>query len=67
MKEFDQFGMEACLESVAFDIEHLHKNPFQLLGEYIIRAKQDPFFNKTMIAACEKYIEDKGIRWNDKF
>lgn len=60
------FGMEACYESVEFDVEFLHEDPIRLLGEYTLRAKQDVFFNKTMIDACLKYIEDHQIRWDDK-
>lgn len=58
------FGLEACMRSVKFEIEELNGNPFEMLGRYTIRAKQDLFFNKTMITAVEKYIEDNGIEWN---
>lgn len=62
----DYFGFEACYESVAFDIEFLHADPIAKLGEFTLRAKQDIFFNDTMIDALLKYIEDHGIRWDDK-
>lgn len=60
------FSFNACYESATFDIETLHQDPFELLGRAIIRAKQDVFFNKTMIEAYEKYIELHNIRWDDK-
>lgn len=40
----NEFGLEACLESVEFEIEVLHKNPFEELGRAIIRAEQDVCF-----------------------
>lgn len=58
------FGMDACMESVEFDAEYLHKNPFEELGRSIIRAEQDWLFNRTMIEAWKKYIKDHGIRWD---
>ena len=58
------FGLDACMKSVKFEIEDLNKNPFELLGRYYIRAKQDIFFNKTMIKALELYIEEKRISWD---
>ena len=61
----DMFGFEACMESVKFDIEYLHQNPFELLGRWTVRAEQDVFFNKTMIAALKKYIADNNMKWND--
>lgn len=60
----DQFGMGACLDSIAFEVERLHGNPFEMLGRYLVRADQDVFFNKTMIEAMKEYIRIKGIRWN---
>lgn len=58
------FSFKACYEEVVFEIETLHRNIFEEYGKAIIRAKQDVFFNKTMIQAYEKYIEDKNIKWN---
>lgn len=60
----NQFGMEACMESVEFSVEFWHENPFEMLGRYMIRKAQDPFFNSTMIDAVEKYIKDHNIRWD---
>ena len=45
----------------------MKKDPIRLLGEFTLRAKQDVFFNKTMIIALEKYIEEHGIKWNDRY
>ena len=61
----DQFGLEACMESVKFDIEFLHSNPFEMLGRWMVRAEQDIFFNKTMIKALKQYIAENNIRWDD--
>ena len=60
------FSLKACMESVQFSVEVLHENPFEELGRAIIRAEQDVFFNKTMIEAWKKYIEDNNLKWNDK-
>ena len=62
----DMFGLEACMESVVFDIEFLHENPFELLGRWMVRAEQDVFFNKTMITALKQYIKEHDLKWNDK-
>ena len=59
------FSLEACLKSVEFEIEVLHANVFEELGKAIIRAEQDPFFNKTMIEAYKEYIRQHNIKWND--
>lgn len=60
----DPFGMEACMESVEFYIDVLNKDPIRLLGEYTLRAKQDPLFNKTMIDALLKYIDENNVKWD---
>ena len=58
------FSLRACIESVEFEIEELHRNVFEELGRAIIRAEQDPFFNKTMIEAYKAYIAAHSIKWN---
>lgn len=63
MKEYD-FSLDACYEAVTFEIEHLHRDPFKELGRAITRAKHDIWFNKTMITAYEKYIEEHDIKWD---
>lgn len=64
MKEYD-FSLNACYESVVFEIEHLHVNIFEAYGKALVRAKQDVLYNKTMIEAYEKYIADHNIKWNE--
>lgn len=61
-----EFGIEACLESVKFSVEFLHKNPFEELGRSIIRAEQDIFFNRTMIEAWKIYIRENNLKWNQE-
>lgn len=63
----EMFGMEACMDSVKFDIEKLGYNPIELLGVFTLRAKQDVMFNKTMIDALMLYIEQHNIKWDDKY
>lgn len=60
----NQFGLEACMESIKFDIECLGKNPFELLGRWMVRAEQDIFFNKTMITALRQYITENNLSWD---
>jgi hypothetical protein len=60
------FSLKACMESVEFEIETLKANVFEELGKAIIRAEQDPFFNKTMIEAYKTYIKEHDLKWNDK-
>lgn len=60
------FSLSACMRSVKFSIEFLHEDPIRLLGEYTLRATQDPFFNKTMIIALNEYIAEHGIKWNSE-
>lgn len=59
------FSLNACMESIEFDVEVLHKNPFEELGRSIVRAEQDVFFNKTMIDAWKKYIADHDLKWDE--
>ena len=54
----DMFGMAACMRSVKFSVEELGNNPYQLLGEFIMQAEKDVFFNKTMIDAVKEYIRN---------
>lgn len=63
----DKYGMKACMHSVIFSVEELGEDPIRLLGEYHLRAIQDPSFNKTMIEALEDYIDVKGIKWDEKY
>ena len=59
------FSLNACDNSVVFEVETLKVNVFDALGRAIIRAEQDVFYNKTMIEAYKKYIIDHNIKWND--
>ena len=59
------FSLKACKESVIFEVEVLKKNPFELLGRAIIRAKQDALYNKTMIKAYEEYITENCLKWDE--
>lgn len=61
----DKYGIEACRKSIRFSVEECGKDPIRLLGEYHLRAKQDVFFDETMIKALEQYIEENGIKWDD--
>ena len=66
MKTFEElYGFKACYECVESDIKR-GEDPIRLLGEFVLRDKQDKFFNSTMIDAMLKYIEDNNIKWNDK-
>lgn len=60
------FSINACYESVQFSVEELHEDPLKLLGRYVLRAQTDIFFNKTMIDACIKYLNDHNISWNQR-
>ena len=53
------FGIAACKESIEFSVEYLHKNLFELLGEYYERANTDAFFNKAMVLACWELINEQ--------
>lgn len=59
------FSLSACYESVKNEVELLKQNVFEQYGRALIRSQQDPFFNKTMIKAYEKYIADNNIKWNE--
>lgn len=59
------FSLKACYDEVVFEVEVLHRNIFTEYGKSIVRAEQDVFFNRTMIKAYEKYIQDHNIKWDD--
>ena len=58
------FSLNACYNSVVFEVETLKVNVFEALGRAIIRAEQDVFYNKRMIDAYKKYISDHDMEWN---
>lgn len=57
--------LEDAKEVVRMRVEELHTNPFELLGRWNFRKKQDALFDKTMIEALELYIEEKGLNWDE--
>lgn len=57
----EDFSLNACYESVVFEVETLKVNVFEALGKAIIRAEKDVFYNKTMIDAYKKYILDHDM------
>lgn len=57
--ENGDYGINACKKSIKWDVEHLHKNLYQLLGEFVERANHDIFFNRAMILACWELINNK--------
>lgn len=59
--ERNPFGMVACMASVRTHVETFGEDPFEMLAEYEQRAKEDVFFNKTMIDAVRQYMEEHGI------
>ena len=61
------FSLDACYESVIFEVETLKVNVFEALGRAITRAEQDKCYNKTMIEAYKKYISDHNMKWNQQF
>ena len=61
----EDFSLNACYESVVFEVEILKVNVFEELGRAIIRAGQDVFYNKKMIEAYKKYISDHNMKWNE--
>ena len=61
----EDFSLNACYESVVFEVEILKVNVFEELGRAIIRAGQDVFYNNKMIEAYKKYISDHNMKWNE--
>lgn len=52
------FGIQACKESILFDVEFFHKDLYILLKEYVDRANNDILFNKAMVLACWELINE---------
>jgi len=61
----ERYNLTACLDAVKQHIEIHKEDPIRLLGKFTLRAQQDPLFNKTMVEALEKYIQENNIQWND--
>lgn len=56
--ESGSFGINECKKSIMFYFEH-GQNLFSQLEEYVNRANEDIFFNKTMVLACWELINEK--------
>lgn len=63
MKKYD-FSFNACYEEVVFEVERIHRDPITEYGRAIVRADQDPFFNKAMIEAWKAYIDNNNVKWD---
>lgn len=57
--ENGDFGIKACKEHILWEVEHLKKNMYVLLGEYVERANNDVFFNRAMVLACWELINEE--------
>lgn len=62
--EKGMFGIAACKESILSDLEiakkyNMNKTLFTLLEDYMKRANEDIFFNKTMVLACWELINEQ--------
>jgi len=64
--EKNPYGLEACMETITFEVESLHEDPIRLLGEMTLRARQDKWFNTGMIDAMNIYIDQHSINWSDR-
>lgn len=55
------FGIKACKESIKWELKMSEKfnqckTLFTILEQYVKRANEDIFFNKTMVLACWELI-----------
>ena len=66
VKDDATYGLNACYDSIKSSVEKFGEDPIRLLGEYVLRAEQDVFFNKKMITAMMEYLKDNNIEWNYK-
>lgn len=57
--ERGDFGVTACKDAIKSTIKYSGKSLYQLLEEYVKRANEDIFFNKTMILACWELINEQ--------
>lgn len=53
------FGVDACKETIKFYVEQ-GQSLYQQLEDYVKRANEDIFFNKTMVLACWELINEEG-------
>lgn len=63
----NDFSIEACRKAIEFEIRYLKGNPIEMLGRYHLRAKQDHLFNRNMILAMYEWLDDRRVRWDQKF
>jgi hypothetical protein len=57
--EGGSFGIIACKEQIEWEVRFYKKSLYQLLEEYVARAKADVFFNKRMVLACWELINEQ--------
>lgn len=57
--ESGTFGIQACKESIMFDVNFFKRDLYELLKEYVERANNDIFFNRAMVLACWELINEK--------
>lgn len=55
------FSLNACIKEVKYLVEKRGENPYKLLGEFVVRAETDIFFNKTMVEATKEYIRQERL------
>lgn len=58
------FGIKACKESIKWELEmsakyNQGKTLFTILEQYVKRANNDIFFNKSMVLACWELINNR--------
>lgn len=54
-----EYGIKACKESIKWRQKVDHESLYQLLEDYVRRANEDVFFNKSMVLACWELINGK--------
>ena len=60
-----QFGLDACRQSILSQLEIAekygdNKTLKTMLDEFVNRANNERFFNKTMVLACWQLIQEQG-------
>lgn len=53
------YGIDACKESIKFQMKLFHKNLDQMYIELIGRGLTERLFNTYMIVACEELMEEE--------
>ena len=57
--ESGEFGINACKESIRFEVTQMNHTLYELLEKYVKRANEDVFFNKAMVLACWELINEQ--------